>query len=66
MNGTLSKNASNTCVHFNGQFDVRDRKPYALHIQCLPYAGLKEKDVRRLVSNLCKEMVSLGMKVSGE
>jgi len=46
--------------------DAHDRKPYASPVQCLPYAGLKEKDVRRLVSDLCKTMVSLGMKVSGE
>ena len=46
--------------------DARDRKPYALPVQCLPYAGLKEMEVRRLVSSLCKEMVTLGMKVSGK
>ena len=45
---------------------ARDRKPYASPVQCIPYAGLKEKDARRLVSDLCKEMVSLGMKVCGE
>jgi len=46
--------------------DARDRKPYALPVQCLPYAGLKETEVRRLVSDLSREMVSLGMKVSGK
>ena len=46
--------------------DTRDRKPYALPVQCVPYAGLKETDVRSLVSSLCKEMVTLGMKVSGK
>lgn len=45
--------------------DARDRKPYALPVQWFPYAGLKEVDLRRLISELCKEMVSLGMKVSG-
>jgi len=46
--------------------ETRDRKPYALPVQCIPYAGLKETDIRRLVTNLCKEMVALGMKVSGQ
>ena len=46
--------------------DARDKKPYALPVQCLPYAGLKEIEVRRLVSSLSKEMVTLGMKVSGK
>jgi len=45
--------------------DARDIKPYALPVQWLPYAGLKEEDIRRLISDLCKKMVSLGMKVSG-
>ena len=46
--------------------ETRDKKPYALPVQCIPYAGLKEADIRRLVTNLCKEMVTLGMKVSGK
>ena len=45
--------------------ELRDKKPYALPVQCIPYAGLKESDIRRLVNELVKEMVSNGMKVSG-
>jgi len=45
--------------------DARDKKPYAVPVQWIPYAGLKEKDIRRLVSNLCQKMVSLGMQISG-
>ena len=45
--------------------DARDKKPYALPVQWLPYAGIKEVNLRRIVSELCKKMVSLGMKVSG-
>lgn len=45
--------------------DARDKKPYALPVQWLPYAGLKEEDIHRLISDLCNKMVSLGMKVSG-
>ena len=44
---------------------LRDRKPYAFPIQCLPYASLRESDMRRLVNNIVKEKVSLGMKVAG-
>jgi len=45
--------------------DLRDRKPYALPVQCLPYGGLKEVDMRRLITDLCRTMVSFGMNVSG-
>jgi len=43
----------------------RDKKPYAVSVQWIPYAGLKEKDIRRLISNLCQEVVSLAMQISG-
>jgi len=45
--------------------DARDKKPYALPIQRFSYAGINEADLRRIISELCKKMVSLGMKVSG-
>ena len=45
--------------------DVRDRKPYALPVQCVPYAGLKEVTIRRLITRLCEAMNSYGMKVAG-
>ena len=43
----------------------RNRKPYALPIQCIPYAGMKELDIRRLVNAVAREMVNVGMKVAG-
>ena len=46
--------------------ELRDHKPYALPVQCLPYTGLDEANLRRLVNSLIVEMVSHGMKVSGE
>lgn len=46
--------------------ELRNKKPYALPIQCLPYAGLKEKDVRRIVTDVVKEMKSRKMKVRGK
>ena len=30
--------------------ELRNKKPYAVPIQCLPYAGLKEVDMRRMVN----------------
>jgi len=45
---------------------LRNQKPYALPVQCIPYAGLKETDIRQLVSALVKEMVSHGMNVAGK
>ena len=45
---------------------LRNQKPYALPVQCLPYAGLKESDIRRLVSALVRKMISCGMEVSGK
>ncbi|XP_065893244.1 uncharacterized protein [Dysidea avara] len=45
--------------------ESRNKKPYALPVQCIPYSGLKEVELRRLISGLCKEMTTLGMKVSG-
>ena len=45
--------------------ELRDKKPYALPVQCLPYAGLKEVDICCLVSALCGKMMSYEMKVSG-
>jgi len=46
--------------------ETRDKKPYALPVQCIPYSGLKESDLRTLVNNLCKEMKLLGLKPSGK
>ena len=33
---------------------LRNQKPYALPVQCVPYAGLKELDIQRLVSALVR------------
>ena len=46
--------------------ELRDKKPYAVPIQFFPYAGLKEVDMRRIVTLLVKEMVCNGMKVAGK
>lgn len=44
----------------------RNCKPYAVPVQCIPYAGLNEDNLRRLVTELVKEMVDNGMKVAGK
>ena len=46
--------------------ELRDKKPYAVPIQFFPYAGLKEVDMRRIVTQLVKEMVRNGMQVAGK
>ena len=45
--------------------ELRNQKPYALPVQCVPYAGLKEIDIRRLVSAVVKKMIGSGLYVSG-
>ena len=45
--------------------ECRDRKPYALPMQCLPYVGLSEAKMRSLANNINKEMVNRNMKVAG-
>ena len=55
---------ANVCV--KDRSELRKQKPYALPVQCILYAGLKEEDIRRLVCMLIKELVSHGMKVPGE
>lgn len=46
--------------------ELRNHKPYAVPVQCVPYAGLRESDMRRMVSHLVQEMVKMGMKVAGK
>lgn len=44
----------------------RNRKPYALPICCLPYAGLTETQARAHISTVIREMVSRKMTVAGK
>ena len=46
--------------------ELRNKKAYAVPIQCLPYAGLKEADMRRMVKLVVQEMLRHGMKVAGK
>ena len=45
--------------------EQRDRKPYALPVQCIPYTSMKHGMCRQLVNNLISEMTKKGMKVAG-
>lgn len=46
--------------------ESRSLKPYALPVQCIPYASLRDSHVRDLLNTVIKEMVKLGMKVAGK
>ena len=46
--------------------ELRNRKPYAVPVQCVPYAGLRESEMRGMVTLLVREMVKVGMKVAGK
>lgn len=46
--------------------DQRNVKPYALPVQCIPCAGLSEKEIRRLTNELIKEITRRGMRITGE
>ncbi len=40
-------------------------KPYAIPVQCVSYAGMKEKRLRDLITDLIQALVRRGMKVAG-
>lgn len=43
----------------------RDRKPYAIPIQCVSYRGMSDAKLRKLVNQIVHEMHSRAMKVAG-
>ena len=45
--------------------ESRDKKPYAIPVQCIPYSGMSENTIRDLANHLIAEMTSRGMKVAG-
>ena len=45
--------------------EERNKKPYALPVQCLAYVSLGDRAVRRICDVLIKEMTDRGMKVAG-
>ena len=45
--------------------EERNRKPYALPVQCLAYVSLGDMAVRRICEAVMKEMSRRGMKIAG-
>ena len=45
--------------------EVQNRKLYALPVQCLPYKGLKDSEIRDIGNKVIQEMHNWGMKVAG-
>ena len=43
----------------------RQKKPYALPVQCLPYKGIGDTKVRELANKIIREMVKRKMNVAG-
>ncbi len=46
--------------------EERNKKPYALPVQCLPCGTLKDDELQSIVDKLIEEMVKRGMKVAGK
>ena len=46
--------------------EARNKKPYAVPVQCIPYSSLTDEEVRLLCDKLIKEMTSRGMRVAGK
>ncbi len=55
----------NAATLFMISSELRDRKPFAIPIQCIPYKGLGEENIRTLTRAVIIEMVAHGMKISG-
>lgn len=45
--------------------ESRDRKPYALPVQCLPIKALRDEQVRNIANNIIGVMVERQMNVAG-
>ena len=45
--------------------EERNKKPYAIPVQCLAYSSLGDEAVRKICDALIKEMTSQGMEVAG-
>lgn len=45
--------------------EERNKKPYAFPVQCIPYKGLKDRQVREITNKVISEMTKRKMKVAG-
>ena len=46
--------------------EERNKKPYALPIQCIPCAGIKEVNIRQFLTKIVEQMRSRNMKIAGK
>jgi len=46
--------------------EERNKKPYALPVQCILYKGLSDSKVRQIANKVISEMAKRGMKVAGK
>ena len=46
--------------------ESRNKKPYAVPVQCIPYVGMSEDTIRGLANRLISVMTAKGMRVAGE
>ena len=64
----LSKHQRTPATHifvFMISTETRQRKPYALPVQCLPIAALKDRQARELANKVISSMLERNMKVAG-
>ena len=61
----LRRVAATHLLVFMISHESRNKKPYALPVQCLPYKGLSEPAFRALANKIIEEMVKRRMKVAG-
>lgn len=45
--------------------EERNKKPYAIPVQCIPYSGLSDSKIRILANLVIEEMVKRNMKIAG-
>ena len=45
--------------------EEQNKKPYALPIQCIPYAGIKEENICQFISKIVEKMHLRNMKIAG-
>ena len=65
----LSRHTRTAATHifvFMISAETRKKTPYALPIQCLPIAALKDYQCRELANRIIAAMVERNMKVAGE
>jgi hypothetical protein len=46
--------------------EARTRKPYALPVQYLPYASVRDQEIRDIIKDIKTVMANLGMTIVGK